>query len=130
MAKTKSTPKKKTRKDGKVDLRTLPKDKRPEPTTGQSREEFQLPLEGLSAGEAKVVKASNGKGKGLRETYSVAMLSKATKLSALEVRNSIRRLIPSTWLERVDEVLTDDGEPKPVRGHYRITERGRKRLGA
>lgn len=116
------------RNDGEVDLRTLPVDKRPKPTSGQSRKEFELPLEELSAGEAKVIKALNGKGKGLRETLSVAAISKTTKLTALQVRNSIRRLVPSTWVERVEEILDDEGEPREVRGHYRITERGRKRL--
>lgn len=119
------------RKDGEIDLRTLPAEKRPKPSTGQSRKEFALPLEELSANEGKVVKTLNGKGKGLRETLPVATIAKTTRLTALQVRNSIRRLVPSTWLENVNEVLDDEtGEPREVRGHYRITERGRKRLGA
>lgn len=132
MAKKTSSKKAKmaVRKDGEIDLRTLPKDKRPKPSTGQSRKEFQLPTEELSDGEAKVVKALNGKGKGLRETMAVAVIAKTTKLATLQVRNNIRRLVPSTWVEHVDEVLDDDGEPRKVRGHYRITERGRKRLAA
>lgn len=131
MAKPKKNTKKSKvniRNDGEVDLRTLPVDKRPKPTSGQSRKAFELPLEELSAGEAKVIKALNGKGKGLRETLAVALIAKATRLTALQVRNSIRRLVPSTWVEPVEEVLDDEGEPKAVRGHYRITERGRKRL--
>lgn len=113
-----------------VDLRTLPKDERPKPTSGQSRAEFALPKEELTKYEMKIIEALNGKGKGLRETIPVLDLSKATRMTKLEVRNTIRRLVPSTWVERVDEVLTDDGDVKKVRGHYRITERGRKRLGA
>lgn len=121
---------KKSKPTKDVDLRTLPKDKRPKPTTGQSRKEFQLPTEELTKHERKLVDMLNGKGKGVRETYSVAELSKETKLTKLQVRNTIRRLVPSTWVEHVDEVLTDDGDVRPVRGHYRITERGRKRLAA
>jgi hypothetical protein len=134
MAKKPSKPKKKpaaklaVRKDGEIDLRTLPADKRPEPTTGQSREEFQLPLEDLSAAEAKVIKAVNGKNKGPREVYGVAMLAKSTRLTPLQVRNAIRRLVPSTWVERVEKVPGEDGKLVAVRGHYRISERGRKRL--
>lgn len=129
-AKKKSTAKVNIRKDGEVDLRTLPVDKRPEPTTGQSREEFTLELDALSAGEAKVIKALNGSGKGVREVLAVPTIAKASKLTLLQVRNSIRRLVPSGWVERVDEILTDEGEPKAVRGHYRLHERGRRRLAA
>lgn len=128
--KKKSTAKVNIRKDGEVDLRTLPADKRPEPTTGQSREEFTLELDALSAGEAKVIKTLNGTGKGVREVLAVPSIAKASKLTLLQVRNSIRRLVPSGWVERVDEILTDEGEPKPVRGHYRLAERGRRRLAA
>ncbi len=132
MAKQKSTPKKPKaalRKDGEFDIRTLPADKRPKPTTGQSRKEFTLPLEDLSTNEGKIVKTLNGKGKGLRETFSVDAIHKATRLTALQVRNSIRRLVPSTWVEPVEEILDEEtGEPRSVRGHYRITERGRKRI--
>lgn len=128
--KKKSTAKVNIRKDGEVDLRTLPVDKRPKPTTGQSREEFALELDALSAGEAKVIKALNGTGKGVREVLPVASIAKASKLTALQVRNSIRRLVPSGWVERVDEILADDGEVKTVLGHYRLHERGRRRLAS
>lgn len=133
MAKSKKSTKKSTakvniRNDGEVDLRTLPADKRPKPTSGQSREEFTLEVDALSAMEAKVIKAVNGSGKGVREVLSVDDMAKATKLDALQVRNALRRLVPSGWVERVDEILTDDGETKAVRGHYRLAERGRRRL--
>ncbi len=135
MAKKTKTPRKapaakvNIRKDGEIDLRTLPVEKRPKPSSGQSRKEFSLPLEELSANEAKVLKALNGKGKGLRETLPISGIAKGTRLTPLQVRNSIRRLVPSTWVEGVDEVLDDEtGEPREVRGHYRVTERGRKRL--
>lgn len=128
--KKKSTAKVNIRKDGEVDLRTLPADKRPDPSTGQSREEFTLKLEELSDKEAKVIKALNGTGKGVREVRAVPELAKTTKLTLLQVRNSIRRLVPSGWVERVDEILTDEGETKAVRGHYRLAEGGRRRLAA
>lgn len=118
----------KTKSTKTVDLRKLPVDKRPKPTSGQSREAFTLPAEELTKWEVKLLGALNGKGKGLRETMSVGDLSKQTKLSLLETRNTLRRLVPSAWAERVAEVLTDEGETKPVRGHYRITANARRKL--
>lgn len=128
VAKPRKKPKANIRKNGEVDLRTLPLEERPKPTSGQSRKEFNLPLEELSDYEAKVLKVTNGKGSGLRETWSVAKLAKTSRLTPLQVRNSIRRLIPSGWLEHVHTILTDAGEPHDVRGHYRMTDKGRKRL--
>ncbi len=125
---TKKHSKKNIRKNGEVDLRTLPVDERPNPTSGQSRKEFKLAADALSKFEAKIVAALNGKGKGLRETISVTDLGKQVRLTPLQVRNSIRRLVPSSWVEPVSEVLTDEGETKPARGHYRLTEAARKRL--
>lgn len=113
----------------KVDLRTLPADERPKPTTGQSRKEFTLGLDEMSDLEGKVLKALNAPGSGRRETRAVAELAKSTRLTALQVRNSIRRLVPSGWVERVETTINDDGEEIGVLGHYRVTERGRKRIG-
>jgi hypothetical protein len=134
MSKGKKGTKKKTeskiniRMDGDIDRRTLPVADRPKPTSGQSRKEFVLEQEKMSPGEAKVTKALNGTGAGVREVLSVEQLGKATRLTLLQVRNSLRRLVPSGWAERVEEILTDEGETKPVRGHYRLAEGARRRL--
>jgi len=128
------TAKTKTKKNGKtavkkeVDLRSLPKAERPKPKSGQSAAPFTLPAEDLTADESKLVGALNGKGTGLRAVLNVTGLSKSTKMTNLTVRNTLRRLVPSGWVERVEEVLTDDGEVQAARGHYRVSERGRKRL--
>lgn len=120
--------KQKPKKD--VDLRTLPRDKRPDPTTGQSAPERTLAFDDLSSGEVKVVSALDKPGQGRREVKNVSELAKATRQTPLVTRNSIRRLVPSNWIERVTSVLNDEGEEVAVLGHYRITESGRKRLHA
>lgn len=100
-----------------VDLRKLPLDKRPTPTTGQSADERELPVESLNDDETEVVRMLNGgkKGSGSRETRSVEWLSDGLD-SKLAVRNALRRLVSCGWVERVD------------RGQYRISEKGRKRM--
>jgi hypothetical protein len=119
---------KKPKKEDAVDLRTLPKDERPKPTSGQSAEAFTLPFDSLSKYELKVVSVLNQPGAGLREVKPVSAVAKTTRLTPLQVRNAMRRLVPSKWIERVDVVLADDGSEKPVKGHYRITKGGRERL--
>lgn len=128
MSKTKTAPKKPAAEAEKIDRRTLPKDQRGAPSTGQSAEEFTLIFDDLSTAQVKILKAANAPGAGRRETRDVSELAKATKLTPLQTRNGIRNLIPSGWLERVNEAMADDGEVRKVRGHYRISEAGRKRL--
>jgi hypothetical protein len=115
-------------KTKKTDLRKLPLAKRPDPTTGQSAEEFTLAFDGLALNEVKVLKALDAPGAGRRLVKPVADLAKTTRLTPLQTRNAIRRLVPSGWVEHVATTLDDDGEEVEVRGHYRIAEAGRKRL--
>lgn len=108
-----------------VDLRTLPKDDRPKPTTGQSGPERELPFDELNSDEKLVVRVLNDDGEGTRQSMPVSELSdaliktepdEAQGHAKLLVRNAMRRLVQGGWVEWVD------------RGRYRITEKGRKRL--
>ena len=102
-----------------VDIRKLPKDKRPKPSTGQSAPERLIKYEDLTDNEKAIIAASKGgKKEAARpwrdvEYYSELFDADNPKLVA---RNTIRRLIPGGWLER--------GE----RGKYRLTENGMRRL--
>lgn len=110
------------RKDGKPDLRKLPATKRPKPTTGQSRKAFDLPADGLSKNETKVVQTLKAAGgtKSRKPFVPVAAISKATRLTGLQVRNSIRRLVPGGW------AVQGEG-----RGMYRLAPKAaRKTLSA
>ena len=101
-----------------VDLRTLPKAKRPKPSTGQSADERDLPFEGLNDDEKDVVKLLNGRRGGIRQVRSVAFLAEGIDGDnpQLQARNALRRLVSCGWAERVG------------RGQYKVSERGRKRL--
>lgn len=111
-----------------VDIRKLPAAERPKPTSGQSREAFFLGWDATTVAEQKIIKALNEPGEGRRETHTVAAVAKVTRLTTLQVRNSLRRLVPSRWAERVGSTIDDDGNEVATRGRYRITESGRKRL--
>lgn len=119
MAGKKNGKSKKSKPAASVDLRTLPKDKRPKPTTGQSAAERELPYEELSTTEKELVEALDGKGKGERITRSVEWLADLVdgKNAKLQVRNALRRPVACGWVEWVE------------RGQYRITDKGRRRLG-
>src|SRR5512146_731936 len=98
-----------------VDLRRLPRAKRPRPTTGQSAPARQLAWEDLRTDEPFVVRSMallqrplEGAGAG-----AVGVAQLAARLRALvdpeewptraklRVRNAIRRLVQGGWLERV-----------------------------
>jgi len=113
-----------------VDLRKLPRDERPEPCTGQSAPPRTISFDELTKYEVKLVQTLDAPGSGLRQSRGIAELSKSLRLTPLAVRNTIRRLVPSKWVERVETTINDEGEEIPVRGFYRITESGRKRLHA
>lgn len=108
-----------------TDLRKLPKDERPTPTTGQSAPEREMPYDDLNSDEKLVVAALDDDGEGVRQAMPVSDLAlrviendhneNGTR-AKLRVRNSMRRLVTGGWVERAD------------RGRYRVTERGRKRL--
>ncbi len=107
-----------------VDLRTVPKDLRRDPCTGQSGPEMDLAWGDLSATERALVKALDGEGTGRRQAWHVEELATETGFTKLQVRNGMRRLIRACW--------ADASEPGPAgtpkRGWYRVSEPGRKRL--
>ena len=125
-----SKPKTKTKPKKDVDLRTLPKEERPPPSTGQSAPERTLAFDDLSSWEVKLISALDKPGKGARQVRGIPALAKATRMTALEARNTVRRLVPANWIERVATSINDEGEEIKVLGHYRITDSGRKRLRA
>lgn len=100
------------------DLRKLPKDKRPKPTTGQSAPARDLGYELLSDDEREIVRALNGKGNGERHVRTVAFLSELFDGDdpKLQARNALRRPVSCGWVDNVG------------RGQYQISEKGRKRL--
>ncbi len=127
--KEKKTPKpKKPKKKVEIDLRKLPADERGKAFSGQSAEARAISFEELSKGEQKLLGILNGEGKGLRPIVPIADMSKGSRLTPLGVRNTLRRLVPSKWIENVHEGIDDEGEVVKLRGHYRITESGRKRF--
>lgn len=101
----------------KKDLRKLPKDRRPKPTTGQSAKSRELSYEDLSADEAEVVGALDGKA-GKRLVQPIAFLSDLFDGDdpKLRTRNALRRPVSCGWVDNVG------------RGLYQISEKGRKRL--
>ncbi len=103
-----------------TDLRKLPRDKRPKPTSGQHAEERDLALDDMNDDEQEVIKLLNAKGEGRREARNVAYLAEGIDdddaETKLRVRNAMRRLVSCGWVDRAD------------RGSYMISERGRKRM--
>ena len=102
-----------------IDIRTLPRDKRPKPTTGQSAPEREMPWDALNGDEQEIVKLLNGKG-GARAVRTISYLAEGLDdddaPTKLRIRNALRRVVTGGWAEAVE------------RGTYRVTERGRKRL--
>lgn len=91
-------------------------------SSGQSGPSLDLPVEKISAKEMRVVELLNGSGSGTRTIYTIEEMagacwkSKSKKQSNSWVRNSLRRLIRSGVVEKVE------------RGKYRISDAGRKKL--
>lgn len=100
-----------------VDLRKLPKDKRPKPSSGQSAEERELPFTALSDAEKDVIKMLDGNGHGHRVVRSIEFLADGFggDNPKLQVRNALRRLVSCGWVDWAS------------RGQYQINEKGRKR---
>jgi hypothetical protein len=103
-------------KTKKIDLRKIPKDKRPKPTTGQSAEERDLPYDSLNDDEREVVRMLYGRG-GKHPARKIDFLSEGLEGDnpKLQARNAMRRLVACGWAARVD------------RGEYKLTDRGVKR---
>lgn len=104
-----------------VDLRKLPRDKRPKPSTGQSAPERKIEWGDFNRHEKAVLKMLNGDG-GRRVQRSVEFLADGIpgdpdnpKLAA---RNALRRPVSSGWVDRVGKA------------QYMISESGRRRYQA
>jgi len=103
----------------KKDLRKVPKDKRPKPTTGQSAATRDLSYDLLSDDEKALVKALDGRShSGKREQRTIAWLARlfGGDDPKLQTRNALRRPVSCGWVDNVG------------RGLYQISEKGRKRL--
>ena len=117
MAKAKTKAKRKTAPRKK---RTTKKQK--DPVSGQSGPPIELSVEGLNAKEAKVFALLNGEGAGVRDILTITEIavacfkSQGKKRSNSWTRNSLRRLVQSGLIEKVD------------RGQYRVSDAGRKKL--
>jgi hypothetical protein len=113
----KGTKKKKTKaeKTAEMDLRTLPKDERPKPTTGQSGKPIELSWEQMNRDEQRlIVRMRKHKG-----AMGIADLSEGKAFGSnnpkLRVRNALRRTVRGGWIESAG------------RGQYKLTQSGRKR---
>lgn len=100
-----------------VDLRKVPRDKRPKPTSGQSAPERELPWDSLSNDEREVIKMLNSPGHGPRKVRSIEYLADGIEGDnpRLQARNGLRRPVSCGWVDRVE------------RAQYQISEKGRKR---
>lgn len=107
---------KKDKYDG-VDLRKLPRDKRPKPTSGQSADKRSLPWDALNGDEREVVKMLNSPGHGDRHVRSVEFLADGLEGDnpRLQARNALRRLVSCDWVDRSG------------RAQYQISKNGRAR---
>lgn len=107
----------KAKTEDKVDLRRLPRDKRPKPTTGQSAPTRKLEWDALNQYERAVIDLLHGGG-GRRVPRNVAYLADGidAENARLVARNALRRPVSCGWIERVG------------RAQYMISELGRQRL--
>lgn len=113
-------PKKKKDKFEGVDLRTLPRDKRPKPSTGQSAAARELAWDAMSADEKEIVKMLNSPGHGERKVRSIEYLADGLEGDnpRLQARNALRRPVACGWVDRVE------------RAQYQISVNGRRRYQA
>lgn len=100
---------------------SAPKEK---PTTGQSGPRVDLGFTDLNKKESAVLLAINGKGEGPRSEITISEVcgkvfrgADTTAQRNSWVRNSLRRLVTSEFVEKLS------------RGTYRVTDKGRKRIG-
>lgn len=111
--------KKKPKKDKfeNVDLRKVPKDKRPKPTTGQSAPKKELPWDSLSSDEKAIIKMLNSPGHGERKVRTIEYLADGLEGDnpRLQARNALRRPVACDWVDKVE------------RAQYQISKNGRAR---
>jgi hypothetical protein len=92
------------------------------PSSGQSGPALELSVDKVNSKETKILEALNGSGSGSREIWTIEELgaecfkSKSKKQQNSWTRNSLRRLIRSGMIEKVE------------RGKYRVSDSGRKKL--
>lgn len=104
------------------------KDKKKKPTTGQSAGPLQIGYDDLNKDERKLIRVLNGKTKS-RVTLHLGEIASKGRMSNLEVRNALRRTVRGDWVEKVTEIVDDEGEIKEgARGYYRISVNGRRRI--
>jgi hypothetical protein len=111
--------KKSKKAEKKVDLRTLPHDKRPEPTSGQHGKPIHIGYAELNVHEQRVVKALDAAEGAAMRIPEIAKSCSARgggkTVTTLQVRNAMRRLVRGSWVD------------SRGRGQYRLTTRGRDR---
>ena len=100
------------------------KNKKTAPSSGQSGPAMKKELADLNPKEVRVLNFANGEGSGKRAELSISDIaegcwkSKSKAQSNSWVRNSLRRLVRSKLIEKLE------------RGRYRISEAARKQIGA
>lgn len=101
-----------------VDLRKVPRDKRPKPSTGQSAPARDLAWDSMSADEKEVVKLLNSPGHGERKVRTIEYLADGIEGDnpRLQARNALRRVVACGWVDKAD------------RAQYQISTNGRRRL--
>ena len=123
---TKKAPKK-NGKNGKHDKRKIPKEKRGKPTTGQSGPPTEIHFEDLTNDQRAIIKMM-AKQKGSPPT-SINFVHLRTKLTKLQIRNALRNLVRSGWLNKAEQVLAEDGTVlEAPRGWYQLPKIARDRL--
>ena len=98
------------RTNGSVDRRTLPKEERIKPETGQSRIPFQLEWERMNKDHQTIILAMTG------GDMSIADIHTKVGIKKLYIRNALRDLVPGGWVTRVG------------RGTYKLAKAGRDKL--
>ena len=105
-----------------VDLRKVPRDKRPKPSTGQSAEARALPWDSLSEDEKEIIKLLDGPvsrsdAPRPRVVRSIEYLAEGLEgdNARLRARNALRRPVSCGWVDRAG------------RARYQISALGRRR---
>jgi DNA-binding PadR family transcriptional regulator len=105
-------------KTEKVDLRKLPREKRPEPTSGQHGKPIDIDYDRLNVHEQRTVRALEAAGNAMSIPEIAKACSKLVHkpVTTLQVRNAMRRLVRGSWVD------------SKSRGVYRLTSRGRAKF--
>jgi hypothetical protein len=103
-----------------VDLRKVPRDKRPKPCTGQSAASRELPWDSMSSDEQSIIKMLHSPGHGERKLRSIEYLADGLEGDnpRLQTRNALRRPVSCGWVDHAE------------RATYQISVNGRRRMAA